>query len=310
MMFGSFLTPHLVRTVKRRGVEVIGVFAPEDGSHAKRRLLECGISDIIEADAPPEEMLGKVESALIHRTPAPPEDAPAPTVFSVGVTGAVAGVGMTEVSAELAFALSRRVNAVLVDLDQTWPSVAQRLGLPLHPNIRTVIDGVLHESHGIPSLFDIEGLRVVGGRADRRRGAPIGKAEVLSILEWLASDSDVVVADLGPFSLAPPGLMREFSEVVIVGSPDPVGVARMSAVVEELRAAAKSMVGVVNGLRKGFHRSEILSELSRAHPELPVLTLPHDRGVTDAAWDGRRAARGRFAKSLEGMADLIDRALS
>ena len=49
----SFLTPRLVSLVKERGSGVLGVFDPGDGPDAKRRLLECGISDVIESGAEP-----------------------------------------------------------------------------------------------------------------------------------------------------------------------------------------------------------------------------------------------------------------
>ena len=65
----SFLTPRLVSVIKKSGAEVVGVFSPTDGSDAKRRLLECGISDVIETDAAPEEYLEKVMAALAHRVP-------------------------------------------------------------------------------------------------------------------------------------------------------------------------------------------------------------------------------------------------
>ena len=49
----SFLTPRLVVRLRDSGKEVVGVFSPADGPDAKRRLLECGITDVIESDAPP-----------------------------------------------------------------------------------------------------------------------------------------------------------------------------------------------------------------------------------------------------------------
>ena len=66
----SFLTPMLVTILKQSGREVIGVYLPEDGSDAKRRLLECGISDVIESGASGEEFLSKVTATLAHRVDA------------------------------------------------------------------------------------------------------------------------------------------------------------------------------------------------------------------------------------------------
>src|SRR5690606_34142626 len=63
----SFLTPRLVMKLKQAGREVIGAYMPEDGTDAKRRLLECGITDVIETDSSPEEFLAKVRATLAHR---------------------------------------------------------------------------------------------------------------------------------------------------------------------------------------------------------------------------------------------------
>ena len=307
----SFLTPNLVQRLKGKGVEVVGVFAPEDGSHAKRRLLECGISDVIEADATPEEFLAKVSSTLDHRAVGPDLNPPRSSILSIGVTSATEGVGVTEVAVGLAFALSRRTGAVLVDLDQNWPSVAQRLGLAVHPNLLTVLDAVLHRSrHSDSGMLTVEGLHIVGGRADLNRGISVGKAEILSLMYWLPEVADVAVADLGPLSRVPPGVAREFSTLIAVGSPDPVGVGRVSTVVESLRDRDQSVVAVLNQTRRGSYvRSEAVAELGRVHPTLPILTLPYGREVADAAWNGEPVGRGRFSRGLEAMADLIEKAV-
>ncbi len=305
----SFLSPGLVLGLKRRGIEVVGVFAPEDGPHAKRRLLDCGISDVLEADASPEEFLHKIDVAVVHGAPVATPESEDPGLFSVAVTGPVAGVGITEVSVGLSVALSKRAATALVDLDQGWPSIAQRLGLPLHPNIRTVLDTVLHHPDRREGLFDLEPLKVVGGRADVGRGSPLSKPDVLAILYWLSGSTEVVIADLGPLRAVPPGLIREFSTAIAVGSPDPVGVARLSATLESLRSRAQSVVGVVNGIPSGFKRSEVLAELSRAHPHTPLVALPYDKAVADAAWDGRPVEKGRFVKALDPMAEVLEGAL-
>jgi hypothetical protein len=47
----SFLTPRLVRGLRDRGREVVGVYSPADAPDAKRHLLESGITDVIESNA-------------------------------------------------------------------------------------------------------------------------------------------------------------------------------------------------------------------------------------------------------------------
>lgn len=302
----SFLTPNLVQRLQRMGVEVVGVFAPEDGSDAKRRLLECGISDVIEAEATPEEFLSKVSSTLEHRAVTQEATMPRSSLQSIGVTSATEGAGVTEVAVGLAFSLSRLTEAVLLDLDQNWPSVAQRLNLPVHPNLLTVLDAVMHRNRDpVSGLLTLDGLQIVGGRADHRKGTPVGKAEIMSLMLWLSEVADVAIADLGPLSNVSPGVAREFSTLIAIGTPDPVGVTRLSAVVESLDAD-QAVVTILNQVRRGgFQRSEAVAELGRVHPTVSVLTLPFEHSVADAAWNGTPVARGRFRRSLDAVADLI-----
>ncbi|HZD24441.1 MAG TPA: hypothetical protein VE569_13740, partial [Acidimicrobiia bacterium] len=220
----SFLSPHLVSVLKQSGSEIIGVFAPQDGSDAKRRLLECGISDVIETEASPEEFLEKVIQALDHRTRVTNDHLDRTTTVSIAVTGPTEGVGMTEVALALARSLSRRIETVLVDMDPVWPSIAQRLDLGVHPNIRTAIDHALHNPHRLTeAVHELGELRVVGGRADGGQGAAISRHESRALIDSLGTTTDVVVADLGPLRHVEGGLVREFDTVIVVGTGGPIG---------------------------------------------------------------------------------------
>ena len=72
----SFLTPRLVDQVRRHGRLVVGVYDARDGADAKRRLLDCGVDDVIEADAGPEEFLDVVR-AVLDLAPYAPISSPA-----------------------------------------------------------------------------------------------------------------------------------------------------------------------------------------------------------------------------------------
>ncbi|MFZ0015562.1 MAG: hypothetical protein WAL25_15770 [Acidimicrobiia bacterium] len=306
----SFLTPRLVTMVKQSGGEVLGVFAPEDGSDAKRRLLECGISDVIETEATPEEFLERILQTLEHRTHLEPDESHESSTVSIAVTGPSEGVGMTEVAISLASTLSERTGTVLVDLDPVWPSVAQRLDLSVHPNIRTAIDHALHNPDRLEeAVHQVGAMRVVGGRADGVQGSAISRHEVLALVESLGPYVDVVVADLGPLRQVDHGLIRDFDSVIVVGGGDPVGVARLIRTVADLRAAQlrQSILAIVNMLgRNGYEKSEVSNEITDSCPDLPVLTLPFDRRLGAAAWDGRLATGGRsFARGVSAMADVV-----
>jgi Flp pilus assembly CpaE family ATPase len=309
----SFLTPRLVSAVKGEGLGVVGVFSPADGSDAKRRLLECGISDVIESDATPEEFLEKVRATMAHR-PVETETAPGKggRGWSVAVTGATEGVGATEVALALARGISGRLDVVLVDLDPVWPSVAQRRDLPLPPNLRPVLDRVLHRPGDLrDALHFVGGMAVVGGVADLGAAAPPSPAEVAMLLDDLGRTSDVIVADLGSWSAAPRAALRSFDALVLVGRADPVGMARLLRVVESAAEVAGDLVAVVNQApRRPFHEAEIRSELEAAFPAVATVVLPHDRRLTEAAWEGQVVHRGPFARAVGRMARLVSGSVS
>lgn len=311
----SFLTPRLVSDLKQSGSEVIGVYMPEDGPDAKRRLLECGISDVIETEASPEEFLEKIASTLAHRVDAPPaEGASSSRALRIALTGPCEGVGMTEIAISLARATSRLVQTVLVDMDPVWPSVAQRLDLPPHPNIRTAIDHALHRPDRLrEAIHQVEDLGVVSGRADGGHGPEISRADALMLMDSLITVSAVVVVDLGPSRDVGAALLREFDTLILVGEATPVGVARLIRDAGSIVNAnpAQSILVVVNKTAKGsFRRSEITAEIDRCLPGVPVLTVPFDTQLEQAAWDGTLVSKGRYIRSVTSMSDLVVRSLS
>lgn len=310
----SFLTPRLVTLLKQSGVEVIGVYMPEDGSDAKRRLLECGISDVIETEASPEEFLAKIVSTLAHRSEPPMafDDDTSPA-FKLAVTGPCEGVGMTEIAIAIAASLAAEVATVLVDMDPMWPSLAQRLDLPVHPNIRTALDHALHRIDRLPeALHSVGDLQVVGGRADGGQGPDISRPDSMMLLDALGSIGEVVVADMGPLLLTAPGVLREFDTVVLVGTADPVGIARLirSGAALLARESSRSVLAVVNKAIGGsYRRSEVLGELDRALPDLPVMVVPYEPRLEQASWNGALVTRGGYFKAVQAMSDVVIRSL-
>lgn len=311
----SFLTPRLVAKLRERGIEVIGVFDPADGPDAKRRLLECGISDVVEGDAAADEMLHIAKAAIGHMTHAPDPPAPSGRLgWTIGVTGATAGVGATEVAIALATAAAEHSEVALVDLDPSWPSVAPRLDLPLHPNVRTAVDFVLHQPDHLPRAVQHLGrLAVVGGVADRGAAAPIGHVEADMLLESLSAIFELVVVDLGPLDRTLRALLPRFDTLAIVGTGEPVGVTRMAQTVETaLRLVAEAVVVlVVNKVpSRSYHDAEIRAELSSTWPDLPVLTLPPDASLVQAVWNGVTPTHGPFAKATRRAASLITESIA
>lgn len=302
----SFLSPGLVARLRREGRQVLGVFDRDDGPDAKRRLLECGIGDVIEADATPDEFLAQVTALLDAAVPR--ADAPVGGGGGrvIGVAGITAGVGATEIATGLAWRLSRMVDTVLVDLDQAAPGVAQRLDLPPHPNLLTLVDSVVHGYRHDRTVVALDRLRVVPGLA--QTGQPLPYHEVEMVLDHLAASADVVVADLGEVSSWGDGILGRPDALVLVAAGDPVGVTRLvrDAPRWSAHADASSMLVVLNRCpRRRFHRGELADQVVEALGTVPLVVLAHDERVVEAAWEGLPVTGGRFGKELGRMASLV-----
>lgn len=303
----SFLTPGLVAVLREEGRQVIGVYDRDDGPDAKRRLLECGIADVIESDATADEFLSQASTLAATAPPVRRRSPEARRATTIGVVGLASGVGTTEVAVGLACQLAHRVDTVLVDLDARWPSVAQRLDLAPHPNLLTLVDAVVHgHSHdGVET--SLGKLRVVPGAAQPGwPGMPLH--ELGMAVDALASRCRVLVADLGSADHVVDAALDGVDTIVLVMSGDPVGVTRLVRDAARWRdqAETRSMVIVANRtLARRFHRSEVSEEIEAAVGSVPVLTIPHDDGVASASWEGSPARGGKFGRAMSRMASLV-----
>jgi MinD-like ATPase involved in chromosome partitioning or flagellar assembly len=309
----SFLSPRLVMSIRDLGREIIGVYDPADAADAKRHLLECGVTDVIEQDALPEEFLAAAESTLLHRGTDVAQVGVSSGSFRVGVLGPIGGVGCTEVAIGLASSLSTKRPTVLVDLDQVAPSVAQRLDLPLHPNLLTAVDA---SHHRVASMAEavLRGneLDVVGGLVKTIATHEVPPVEIEGVLDELGKGGyEVVVADLGSVPSARLEQLR-FQALIVVGLANPVGMARMVRAIQGIGASVEmpDTVALVNRVGSGSrHRLEIRAEMTRLMPAVPVVLVPEDRRLGRSSWDGTRVTRGAFAKSVGRVARLIDGAI-
>lgn len=310
----SFLTPRLVTAVKQKGAEVVGVFLPSDGSDAKRRLLECGISAVIETEAAPEEFVDKATAAVVHRVVVTETTLTRKSRgFGVGVIGAAQGVGVTELCVSLSTLIARTTPVVLVDADPTWPSVAQRFDLPLHPNIRTLLDENLHGTGDVSTSTQRVGdVTVVGGVADTAVATPLSRSDFSIVVDSLGLIADVVIADLGPLDRAIGGIFERLSTVAIVGSADPIGLSRLMKSAELIaeKVDNRRLVLVVNKApSRPYYQAQIRAEIANTLPGLPLVVLPFDRRLSESSWEGTVPDRGAFIRAVRGVARVITEAV-
>jgi MinD-like ATPase involved in chromosome partitioning or flagellar assembly len=346
----SFLDARLVSELRRRGRQILGVYDPDEPT-GKDRLLELGVDDVIEDRAPAEEFVRKIARILSStpRATAPSSPQPLPglegelaameaSLESAGpgaghpvhglrgrvcaVGGPPGGCGASEVAIELARAGRRRgETSLLVDADEVAPSLAQRLGLPPIPNIRTAIDALFH---GAGRLHDallpvaaggFELLAGLANPADWTQVRPEEAAEVVAELRGLRDHVIVNVGahteDLARFGAADRyGVTREVlgaADVVVgVGMATPVGVARLVAWIADVvvLAPGRPVHLVVNKAPASrFVRGEVEAELLRNYAPASLTVVPLDPAVEKAAWRGELVAHGPFTRAVEGLAD-------
>ena len=326
----SFLSKRLVSDLRHRGVSVIGVFDPEDGEAGTGRLAEVGIDVHLPSDAPMETFVAGVVPAgrpigAAGRSPRPERRQGASLAHPVvAVAAAGGGAGATEI----ALAMARRMGekgrqVVLADADEVTPSIAQRLRLPLYPNIRTAADAICRDGDGIEdSLIEVAArTKVLVGLPNARLWHELRPTEVASVVADAATLATVVVNVGSSIEDVPTlggparfGIARSMIEaadaIVLVATSSPVGVAR----IVHWLASADKLVGdsdlhlVLNRFPRGGYRfGRIREELDRfASPE-PITQVPIDGSVDRAAWKGVEVGAGRFRRAVARLTRHVER---
>jgi len=350
----SFLSNRIVDELHRRGRRVLGVFDPEElgadeEQAGKQRLVRLGVDGVIAAQATPEEFVRAIDelapARMAHVGPGsvalldrgPEEDRisvsdeivivpPRPPVprrrgRTTVVIGAGGGCGATEVSIELARGLGRRgERAVVIDGDELAPSLAQRLNLGLHPNVRTAVDVVEHGTGRLAECLVAvaHNLEVLVGLPHPKDWVELRGSEMAAVVEEITRGRPQVVVNAAPCieNLAPHGGPDRFGmsraviaaadAVAIVCQPTPTGISRLLDRVSEVTAlaAGKPIHVVVNRTQRGsFKRNEIAHEIQRSFVPAGIHFLPADPRVERAAWEGTLVPSGDFTKAVAS--DLV-----
>jgi MinD-like ATPase involved in chromosome partitioning or flagellar assembly len=238
------------------------------------------------------------------------------------VGGPPGGCGASEVAVELARAGRRRGDtSLLVDADEVAPSLAQRLGLPPIPNIRTAIDALFHGAGRLhEALLPVAGggFELLAGLANPADWPQVRPQEVAEVVAELRSLREHVIVNVGAHAEDLPrlggadryGVTREVlgaADVVVgVGVATPVGVARLISWIAEVvvLAPARPVHLVVNKVPASrFVRSEVEAEILRNYTPASLHLLPLDAAVEKAAWRGELVAHGPFTRAVEGLAN-------
>jgi MinD-like ATPase involved in chromosome partitioning or flagellar assembly len=223
----------------------------------------------------------------------------------VAVWGPAGAPGRTTMAVSLAASLAGRgVPVTLIDADPYGGSVAQQLG------IVEEVSGILAASRfAAAGELDMrlaqtmrmaDGIRVISGLPRPDRWTEVRPGTLAHLVELVARDSHVVIdtgfslEDGGPgdFGTRPPrnsmtlGALETADQIVIVGTPDPVGLTRLARATVELRDLlpdADTRV-VVNRMRGSLSWSQRqIADLVAGFTDAPLLVIPEDRAAADRA---------------------------
>lgn len=291
----SFLTRGLVTGERERGHAVVGVFDPAEPA-GRAHLVQLGVDAVVEASAPAERFVEVAAGVRSRGAAAPPPPAAKRAAERTGslvvVRGISGGVGVSELALGLGATLG---GAVVVEMNP-FPSLAQRIGLPVHPNLATAVEAVDHGSGDPrPSLQTIDGstsllVGVAGGSGRLQGGGRRVVTRLRSFHAWT-----VVDAGWGPSELT-----GEADQVVVVAQGGPVGLTRCA---DDLAGSDLDTTHVVvNRAPTGrFQQAELLAAVLGEIRPRSLTVIPDDPEVSLASWNGRAVRSRRF---LRGVAEV------
>ena len=330
----SFLSAHLVAQVQRRDRKVLGIFEEPAG---EKRLRKLGVNAVMRADAEPDAFVATIVNLAAQRNVDEefaeliadlhgdePQPGQPTNARIVAVAGAGGGVGATEVAVALAADLTRRgIRVCLVDADDVAPALAQRLDLPLHPNIRTAMD---HLHHGSGSIGDslhrqYSGFTVLPGLPNVRDWGEVRSGDALDVITELAAANDVVLVNISALVEQATGgargegrfgvgrlVLGAADAIVLVAGPTPMSVGRVIewlANTQPLIADSPLHV-VVNRFEDGlFARGEIAQEIQDVIQPSSLTFTPSDPKLSKAAWEGTLAPQSGFGRAIESVTNHL-----
>jgi MinD-like ATPase involved in chromosome partitioning or flagellar assembly len=296
-----FLSPKLVGRLENDGRAVVGLVDPEYREEGTRILRRCGVDVILGMDVSLDELLG-VSALAAGAADGFFDDTEREDILIVGVTGPEGSCGKTEVAIGIARALTTRFGpAVLLDLDLDRPSIAVRLGLRPHPNLRSAMLALREGRLGRDDMFQrVRRVDVLPGLYAGDDAPPPAARELSELLRSLSARA--VVADLGSST----GVLGEFGAVALVGRADPVGIARLLAWLPKAAVPAERLHVMLNHAPGDpFARAEVIRELRAVADASTVTFLPTDPAVSDAAWESTVPTAGRVQRMLDRWAAAV-----
>jgi MinD-like ATPase involved in chromosome partitioning or flagellar assembly len=333
------LTRTFVEAVHRRGRRLLGVFDPDEPA-GRQFLGSLGIDRVLASDASMAEFVDAFGAlAPAHEQPAPSVTALEAAVERHGLlapivngdrprrrrllaVGGTPGGGATELAIAVTGALGTHgERTVLVDADEVVPSIAQRLALPIEPNLRSAIESVEYGMGDVDATIvrAARELDVLSGLPNVGAWSQVRPSEVLDVIDAIGRSGRCVVAnvasrleDVGLGGRCRYGISRavvsEASDVIGVAPATPVGITRLLGWVTDVRAlnaGANIHLGVNRAPRDAFRRAEIDQEIRRTFEPSSLVFVPHDPRVEAAAWSGTLVSHGPYSKAAAEVATRV-----
>jgi MinD-like ATPase involved in chromosome partitioning or flagellar assembly len=317
------LTRELVQQVHARGRVILGVFDRTEPA-SREHLTTLQVDAIVAADAGCGALVRAIVAvARPHVTARPPVELPArKREGRCVVIGGAPGTGRTEVAIQVAVACARERGAVLVDADDVAPAIAQRLRLPIEPNVRSAIDAVEHGDGDVaPFLVPVPNqvVRVLAGMPNARAWSQVHPGEVVRVIDCIVERPGCVVVDgAGDLEAIGAGargrhavaraLVAEADTVVAVCDASPHGITRLLAWIADartLRAEFAPVIVVNRAPTTRFARAELYRELCDSVAPAAIVFCAADAQVVRAAWHGSVVAKGSFTRALDAVAELV-----
>lgn len=332
-----------VAVLGRAGVGVVMV-CPSDalGGGARGRAERLGIRQVL-VDTELSALAGALRSAGVDAAPVSASREATPVAADrrdghhagrvIAVWGPAGAPGRTTVAVTVAAELARRGRAAfLLDADPYGGTVAQHLGVldevsGLLAAVRLANAGRLDEDRLVALARQVgPGLRLLTGLPRADRWSEVRGAAFTALLRAASALDQFLVLDTGfsletdPDALDAPLLrngttlaaLATADEVLVVGSADPVGVARLARALVELRGheVAATVRVLVNRCRAslGWKEADLRSLVGDfAATAASVHLLPDDRGAVDRALVvGKSLVELGDSPLRRGLAEVVD----
>ena len=344
----SWLSAPFVVQARERGAVVVGLYDPlEADGHGRQHLGRLGIDHVVPSTVDVGQLLDLVRRVrpharsldrfqtlvadLDHRVPGAQR--------SIVAVGGPAGAGATEVSIALAARCSAG-RSLLIDVDETHPSLSRRLGLGIHPHLISAIEAHRGERLAVdaslaavgdvvpaPEIADCLAARAVAGPklgfdtivglAARDDWSLVRSSDVVDLVEELSARWPVVVARIGPQLEDLSRHVDRFgqSRAVAARATQVVGVCDATStgllrfvdwLVDLLPIVGDTPVHVVlnRAPRSASMRNQLEQQLREiAGPRIgSMVVVPRDRRVERAAWDAGVATSGPMQRAMKHLA--------